>query len=340
MTNKNNKFNYRPNATSIKNATPEDLKSIELMEYRDQALATFHVVDNSPLSHALKRTTATQEQLSFFAPDPPNTSKLDSGEFIITDPNIDEIRIDPQDEIILRGVSNLYEKEIEDKNIVRCRISSLIREAYGYAAKQKIRDKEYKDFMQRLDKLSAIRVKIQFAEEGSGIIDAETNHIMNSIRRPIVEFIELTSEGEPSSKDWIIFKSKPIMYDYSKHKKYIEHVPKTVLQAPKGVVNNSNFRVLVTELYRRINQYKRALNGKGKIKYIDNMQKINYNKLFEECDMKNITPTQKTRHKKTINLIMNKFVNDDRIIKDYFEYDSNGTTQGRPVGIKFLLNEE
>lgn len=54
MTNKNNKFNYRPNATSIKNATPEDLKSIELMEYQDQALATFHVVDNSPLSHALK----------------------------------------------------------------------------------------------------------------------------------------------------------------------------------------------------------------------------------------------------------------------------------------------
>lgn len=133
----NNKFNYRPNATSIKNATPEDLKSIELMEYQDQALATFHVVDNSPLSHALKRTTATQEQLSFFSPDPPNTSKLDSGEFIITDPNIDEIRIDPQDEIILRGVSNLYEKEIEDKNIVRCRISSLIREAYGYPAKQK-----------------------------------------------------------------------------------------------------------------------------------------------------------------------------------------------------------
>lgn len=70
------------------------------------------------------------------------------------------------------------------------------------------------------------------------------------------------------------------------------------------------------------------------------MQKINYNKLFEECDMKNITPTQKTRHKKTINLIMDKFVNDDHIIKDYFEYDSKGTTQGRPVGIKFSLNEE
>lgn len=56
--------------------------------------------------------------------------------------------------------------------------------------------------------------------------------------------------------------------------------------------------------------------------------------------MKNITPTQKTRHKKTINLIMDKFVNDDHIIKDYFEYDSKGTTQGRPVGIKFSLNEE
>lgn len=338
MTNKNNKLNYRQNVTPINKASSEDHKNIELAQYSEQALSPIHVVDNSPLLKNLKLSTAiSHEQLSFFEPPNNNPKKLDRGQFIVTDPNINEIKIEPEDEIILRGVSNLYEKKIENNDTVFCRISSLIREAYGYPAKAKIRDKEYKEFMNRLYKLSNVRVDIQFTEAGSGIMDNETGHVMNSIRRPIVEFYELTNNSEPSAKDYIKFTSKPIMYDYSKHKKYIEHVPKEVLQPPKNVPNNNNYRVIANELYRRINQYKRSLNNKGVSKYPN---KIKYETLFKECNMSDISPSQRTRRKATIHTIMDKFANEDNLIKYYYEYDSNGTTKGRPIGLVFVLHEK
>lgn len=329
---------YRPKATPLEEANQEDYRNIEHVNHQDQALAPFHVVDNSPLLRKMMLSTVTsQEQLSFFEPPTPNPKKLDRGQFIISDPRIDEIKIEPEDEIILRGVNNLYEKEIENNDTVFCRISSLIREAYGYPAKQKIRDNEYKNFMERLYKLSNIRINIQFTESGSGILDNDTGHVMDTIRRPIVEFYELTNSGQPSAKDYIKFTSKPIMYHYSKHKKYIEHVPKEVLQPPKNVPNNNNYRVIANELYRRINQYKRSLNNKGTTKYPN---KIKYETLFSECNMSDISPSQKTRRKVTIKAIMDKFVNEDQLIKSYYEYDSKGTTQGRPAGIKFILNEK
>lgn len=329
---------YRPNATPINEASKEDHKNIELAEYQEQALSPIHVIDNSLLSHKLKLSEAvSHDQLTFFEPPTPNPKKLDKGQFIVTDPNIKGIKFEPQDEIVLRGISNLYEKEIENNDTVFCRISSLIREAYGYKPKQKIRDKEYKDFMERLYKLSNIRIDIQFTESGSGILDKDTGHIMDTIRRPIVEFYELTSGGNPSSKDYIKFTSKPVMYDYSKHRDYIEHVPKEVLQPPENVPNNNNYRILVHELYRRINQYKRSKERNGKTKY---QNKIKYDTLFSECDMTDISPSAKSKRKQTIRAIMDKFTNQDNILKDYYEYDSSGSTKGRAIGIVFTLNEK
>lgn len=313
---------------SEKNGHPVAQFENDLLTFKDSELATFSFIDQTDVKRKSVLSKIGAEEVIISE----GSRTMDSATMRILDPSGIETSIDRQDEIILSGIETCFHKEGNPSRL-SIRVSSLIRESYFYDSGQPIKDKEYKDFMDRLRKLSLFQIKIMIAEKNNPFIDPENGHEMRMMNERLLTYKEITNEIG-SAKDWLVI-DRPISYSYALQKGWFTEVNKSLLTS-ENKRQTEKYRILRRFVVKSIDQYIRAyVNSKNKDK-LSYKPVILWETLFFECGYADKTPSFKSKVKDIVFDIFKELKEENKYILSWELHE----VKKKHVGISYVFNPE